>query len=173
MKCSIFFISSCLIAVIQIDAFIFSRSFFVSQKSQRLHMCVDRQVNPELLELAKDSGPRSDSDNLWRTEQSTIIPVDFPKFTGKPSVITFDAFDTLIEPSQSIGRWYREALNSVGDMRLRLPRPAMFTAAFEKAYADMYVLVFFIASFLFLVKASSCRQVEATSMLWCENWHVF
>ena len=55
----------------------------------------------------------------------------------RPALITFDAMDTLIEPSQSVGRWYREALNAVGDMRLRLPRPGLFTAAFNKVFADM------------------------------------
>lgn len=132
-----FFISTCLIAIIQIDAFVFSRSFFVGSKRQQINMCTDRQVNPELIELANTGGPRSDSDNLWRTEQSSVIPIIIPKFPGKPAVITFDAYDTLIEPSQSVGRWYREALNTIGDMRLRLPRPAMFTAAFDKAYSDM------------------------------------
>ena len=34
-------------------------------------------------------------------------------------------------------KWLLQALNMVGDMRMRLPRPAIFTAAYEKAYAEM------------------------------------
>ena len=70
------------------------------------------------------------------TDPSDVVPVALKPF-NRPALITFDAMDTLIEPSQSVGRWYREALNSLGDMRLRLPRPALFTAAFNKAFSDM------------------------------------
>jgi hypothetical protein len=84
-----------------------------------------------------DRDVREDSDSSWRTPSTNIIPVKREKFNVRPELITFDAFNTLIEPSQSVGRWYREALNRVCDMRIRLPRPALFTAAFQKAYADM------------------------------------
>jgi REG-2-like HAD superfamily hydrolase len=79
---------------------------------------------------------REDTDPSWRTPESTIVPIVKDKFTVKPAVITFDAFSTLIEPSQSVGRWYREVLNNACDMKIRLPRPALFTAAFNKAFAD-------------------------------------
>ena len=69
-------------------------------------------------------------------DPTNVVPVPIQPFT-RPALITFDAMDTLIEPSQSVGRWYREALNAIGDMRLRLPRPGLFTAAFNKALADM------------------------------------
>ena len=106
-------------------------------RPQIFQMCVERAVNEELIELANTGGARSDSDPLWQTPSSTIIPIDAPKFEGKPAVITFDAYETLIEPSQSIGRWYREALNAICDMQIRLPRPSLFTASFTKAFADM------------------------------------
>ena len=95
-------------------------------------------VGTKLVPVAQDDGNmRSDSDNFWRTPGgSTIIPVKRDKFTERPELITFDG-NTLIAPSQSIGRWYREALNTACDMRIRLPRPALFTAAFNKAYSDM------------------------------------
>jgi hypothetical protein len=54
----------------------------------------------------------------------------------RPQLITFDAVGVLMQPSQSIGRWYREALNSATEMSVRLPRPALFTAAFNKAYSN-------------------------------------
>ena len=54
----------------------------------------------------------------------------------RPQLITLDAVGVLIQPSQSIGRWYREALNSATEMSVRLPRPALFTAAFNKAFSN-------------------------------------
>ena len=80
---------------------------------------------------------RYDSDNSWRTPPSTIVPFVRDKYDVRPEIITFDAVGVLIEPSQSIGRWYREVLNSHCDMRIRLPRPALFTAAFKKSYSEM------------------------------------
>ena len=102
--------------------------------SKRLRMCIDTKFKP----IPRSGGnEKSDSDPSWRTAPSTIICIDTPnKILVKPEVITFD-IATLIEPSQSVGRWYREALNTVCDMRVRLPRPALFTAAFNKAYSDM------------------------------------
>ena len=99
-------------------------------------MCIDRTVNQELIDISKGA-VKEDSDPLWKTKASTIVPINIPKFEGKPSLITFDATDTLLELSQSVGRWYREALNEASDMQLRLPRPALFTSAFEKAYEGM------------------------------------
>jgi hypothetical protein len=101
-------------------------------------MCIDRTVSQELIDVSKTpDGIKQDSDNSWRTQPSNIVPINIPKFEGKPALITFDATDTLIELSQSVGRWYREILNEASEMRIRLPRPALFTAAFENAYADM------------------------------------
>ena len=80
---------------------------------------------------------RRDSDTSWQTPPSSIVPCDFDKDTlPRPTLITFSK-DVLIEPSQSVGRWYREALNSACDMQIRLPRPAYFTKAFNKAYKEM------------------------------------
>ena len=99
-----------------------------------LQMCIGTQLSP----LPSPEDERSDTDNRWRTPAgSTIIPVKRDKFTTRPELITFDAYNTLIEPSQSMGRWYREALNTACDMTIRLPRPVFFTAAFKKAYDDM------------------------------------
>lgn len=83
--------------------------------------------------------PRSDNDdNYWRSKANpNIIKVKRSKFTTKPELITFDAFNTLIQPSQSMGRWYREALNTACGMNIRLPRPAMFTASFNREYKAM------------------------------------
>jgi hypothetical protein len=90
--------------------------------------CIDKQF--------KELAPvEIDADDTWRTKPTTIVPIDKDFFTTRPEVITFDAVNTLIQPSQSIGRWYREALHSVLEMRVRLPRPALFTAAYKKAYA--------------------------------------
>jgi hypothetical protein len=59
------------------------------------------------------------------------------KIATTPELITLDCFGTLIYPSQSVGRWYRKVLNDQCGMRIRLPPPALFTAAFNKTYADM------------------------------------
>lgn len=83
---------------------------------------------------------REDSDRSWQTvKQENIVPVKMDKFTVRPELITFDAMETLIAPSQSVGRWYREVLNSACDMRIRLPRPEEFTKAFKEAYKEMTV----------------------------------
>jgi len=97
--------------------------------------CIDFQVKP----LEQPEGEdRYDTDRSWQTNPTeTIVPVRRDKFSVRPSLITFDAFNTLIAPSQSIGRWYREALNEACDMRMRLPRPSLFDDAFNIAYKDM------------------------------------
>lgn len=94
-------------------------------------------VGTELTPLKRDNIPiPSDTDNSWKTSiNPNIVAIRREPFSTRPELITFDAFSTLIEPSQSIGRWYREALNKACDMKVRLPRPALFTAAFKKAYA--------------------------------------
>jgi len=74
--------------------------------------------------------------DYWKMASSTVEPVELGKITDRPELITLDCFGTLIFPSQSIGRWYREALNERCDTHIRLPRPALFTAAFNKAYKD-------------------------------------
>jgi len=96
--------------------------------------CIGTNVRP----LAGADGAPTDADTSWQTIiKEEIVPVRIDKITTKPQLITFDAFGTLIAPSQSIGRWYREALNSVCDMRIRLPRPALFFHAFKAVYKDM------------------------------------
>mmetsp|Transcript_14122 Transcript_14122/g.23494 ORF Transcript_14122/g.23494 Transcript_14122/m.23494 type:complete len:396 (-) Transcript_14122:286-1473(-) len=104
-------------------------------RKQTQKYCVDKKIKP--LEQPQGS-ERSDADNSWQTfAKETIVPIPKEKFNVRPELITFDAFDTLIAPSQSIGRWYREAMNSACDMRIRLPRPSFFDAAFENAYKEM------------------------------------
>lgn len=103
--------------------------------------CIGTNVRP----LAGADGTPTDADTSWQTIiKEEIVPVRIDKITTKPQLITFDAFGTLIAPSQSIGRWYREALNSVCDMRIRLPRPALFFHAFKAVYKDMFVAAFFL-----------------------------
>ena len=41
--------------------------------------------------------------------------------------------DTLIRPTQGIGKWYREAVNTVCDMTVRLPRPIFFGDSFKRS----------------------------------------
>lgn len=96
--------------------------------------CVDKVLTP--INRFPEEGP-SDSDSSWRTAPSTIIPIDKEKFEVRPDLITFDACNTLIQPSQSVGKWYREALNSACNMQIRLPRPAFFTASFERSFKEM------------------------------------
>ena len=107
-----------------------------SDKSTQLN-CIGTELTP----LSMDEVPfPSDTDNSWKTSVNpNIVAIRREPFSTRPELITFDAFSTLIEPSQSIGRWYREALNRACDMKVRLPRPALFTAAFKKAYAARYV----------------------------------
>ena len=109
-----------------------------SKSSLSTQMCIDRIVNPDFNRLAQ-SDNKIDSDTSWQTPSTTIFPIDSKPIVVKPALITFDAIETLIEPSQSVGRWYREALNMACDMRIRLPRPALFTAAYDLAYSEMYL----------------------------------
>ena len=103
--------------------------------------CVGKILQPlpksDDSEFRQDGGKHIDTDYSWHTKESTIIPVYRDKFKIRPELITFDAYNTLIEPSQSIGRWYREALNAACDMSIRLPRPILFTNSFNIAYAEM------------------------------------
>lgn len=98
--------------------------------------CVDKVLIP----IEKIGGyGRTDADNSWQTPNiGKIIPIPKDRvFSQRPELITFDAHNTLIQPSQSIGKWYREALNTVCDMTIRLPRPAHFTTAFRAAFKEM------------------------------------
>ena len=97
--------------------------------------CVGTGVSP----LPQPEGQyRTDADTSWQTiEKEEIIPISVEKFSVRPQIITFDAYNTLFQPSQSIGRWYREVLNDACDMRIRLPRPALFNHAFKSIYSSM------------------------------------
>ena len=83
-------------------------------------------------------GIRGDADTSWQTREgaSDIENIDHEPF-GRPELITFDAMDTLIRPTQGIGKWYREALNTVCDMTVRLPRPIFFGDSFKREYKEM------------------------------------
>lgn len=72
---------------------------------------------------------------MTNTENS--IPIIKSNLNVRPELITFDAYDTLIAPSQSIGRWYRAALNSACNMSIRLPRPELFQKSFHTVYGEM------------------------------------
>ena len=102
----------------------------IDNKNVQLY-CVGTQLTP----INREDTPfPTDNDNSWKSSMDpNIVAVRREPFTNRPELITFD-FSALIEPSQSIGRWYREALNIACDMKIRLPRPALFTAAFTKAY---------------------------------------
>ena len=128
---SYYFLNFCIyfLFIEKSNCFHFGQTKITTSSSNRY--CIDKKF--------KDLAPPTvDPDDTWRTKPSTIIPIEKPtKFTTKSQIITFDAYNTLIEPSQSIGRWYREALHIVCDTRIRLPRPQLFTVAFKKAYSDM------------------------------------
>ena len=86
-----------------------------------------------------DARNRRDADESWKTPSTSVIPYEIIKESlTRPTLITFSR-DSLIEPSQSIGRWYREALNTVCNMQIRLPRPEFFSDAFNVAFSEMYV----------------------------------
>ncbi len=108
----------------------------ISTIQTRLY-CIGTEITPV---KQGEQGPPKDDDDSWKTKANpAIVCVKREPFTVRPELITFDAMNTLIEPSQSIGRWYREALNIACDMQIRLPRPALFSAAFKKVYNDMLV----------------------------------
>ena len=90
--------------------------------------CIDFDVTPY------DREKNNDNTEFWQTPQSNIVSVKKDMIKERPLLITYEAMDTLIQPSQSIGRWYREALNTVCEMKIRLPRPALFTEAFKNVY---------------------------------------
>lgn len=100
----------------------------------RTRMCIDKVMVP----VIRKGGGKQDADTSWQTlSTGKIVPVHKEKFSQRPELITFDAYNTLIQPSQSIGKWYREALNTVCEMQIRLPRPQHFTTAFNTAFAEM------------------------------------
>lgn len=90
--------------------------------------CIDTTVSPV-------NDQNEHVAKISKLENSTPTMKD--KFTVRPELITFDAYDTLIAPCQSIGRWYREALNTACDMSIRLPRPQLFQISFETVYNEM------------------------------------
>jgi putative hydrolase of the HAD superfamily len=51
-----------------------------------------------------------------------------------PELITMNAFGLLIEPTDEVGLFCREVLMKHFDFTVRLPRPELFTEAFDKAY---------------------------------------
>lgn len=101
--------------------------------SRSVLQCTDFNLVP-----IDKKGVRGDSDTSWKTREGAkdIINVDHEPFE-RPELITFDAFDTLIRPSQGVGKWYREALNTVCDMTVRLPRPIFFADSFKREFKWM------------------------------------
>jgi hypothetical protein len=96
--------------------------------------CIDKVTKP----IPFKPGVREDNDNSWRTVINPDIEfVKMEKFVNRPDLITFDAFNTLIEPNQGIGKWYREALNAACNFQIRLPRPIFFADSFKNAYNEM------------------------------------
>jgi hypothetical protein len=63
-------------------------------------------IGTEVIPVSKGEGTfPSDNDNSWKTIANPyIIPVKRENFSVRPELITFDAYNTLIEPNQSIGR---------------------------------------------------------------------
>jgi hypothetical protein len=118
---------------------LFGFSFYSSNSRNAKKADIHRYcVGKEMIPLPQSiEGFREDSDNSWKTPATSVSTWKTEKFAIRPELITFDFFQTLAEPSQSIGRWYREALNTVCEMKIRLPRPALFTASFEIAYSEM------------------------------------
>ena len=105
--------------------------------NKQLLSCTKRQCIGKELEPVFKEGLREDSDTSWMTPKSSIVPVKIDKTAlHRPELVTF-GFGTLIERSQSTGRWLREALNQASTMTLRLPKPGHFTVAFDKAYEQM------------------------------------
>lgn len=105
--------------------------------NRNIKMCIDTGpagIDNTFANLKTSPGRNDDS---WRTPITSILPINKEKISIRPELITFDAFGTLITPSQSIGRWYREALNLQTDMQIRLPRPALFTASFNIVLTEM------------------------------------
>lgn len=104
--------------------------------SSDLSMCID-QIARTFADRG-DNLPRDTHNEMWQRKRNpSIIPVERGTFKTRPGLITFDPINTLIEPSQSIGRWLRESLNTVCEMTIRLPKPMHFSEAFKKAFADM------------------------------------
>lgn len=82
--------------------------------------------------------PDVHGDGTWKTKpRPNIGYFKQNKFENRPEIITFDAIHTLIEPSQSVGKWLREALNTVFETSVRLPRPNLFYQSFVIAYEQM------------------------------------
>ena len=98
--------------------------------------CINNAGTGERSEPKQGDGSPGQSEDTRRNE-STIEPMYLSKIATTPELITLDCFGTLIYPSQSVGRWYRKVLNDQCGTRIQLPQPALFTAAFNKTYADM------------------------------------
>ena len=107
---------------------IYNKNSIINNKITSL-MCIDFDVTP----YDREKGQKG-KDEFWQTASNNIVAVKKDMIKDRPLLITYEAMHTLIQPSQSIGRWYREALNTVCEMKIRLPRPALFTEAFKVAY---------------------------------------
>jgi hypothetical protein len=58
-----------------------------------------------------------------------------------PELITMNAFGLLVEPTDELGLFMREVLMKHLDFTVRLPRPDLFTTAFDAAYEARCVRV--------------------------------
>ncbi len=55
-----------------------------------------------------------------------------------PELITIDAFDILIQLRAEVGLYFRDTLMEATGYNVRLTRPEFFTAAYERAFAEVW-----------------------------------
>ena len=100
-------------------------------------MCIDKVVVPITVSPSSNKVP-FDSDTFWHTKGNNAIPFCTEgKFATRPKLVTFSANNTLFMPTENVGKFFRQYLNDASDMTLRLPRPAIFTTAYTKAFEEM------------------------------------
>lgn len=71
----------------------------------------------------------------WRPPQGEAFKQGI--FPNVPKLITMDATDTLIQLKSDVGLIYRNTLHEATRFRARLPTPATFTTAFNKAFVEI------------------------------------
>lgn len=93
--------------------------------------CVDRDFVPIEPPIYQQS-------DWWISKANPNISKVYQKWPfAKPDLITFDVVGTLIQPSQSIGKWLRACIHEAGGYQYRFPQPQLFRKHFNETHRLM------------------------------------
>lgn len=103
----------------------------VEVKSLTRINCIDRDFVPIEPPIYQQS-------DWWMSKANPNITRVYQKWPfAKPDLITFDVVGTLIQPSQSIGKWLRACLHEGSGYQYRLPQPQLFRKYFNETHRQM------------------------------------